>query len=159
MRAALPAAARSGWLGVARAADGPEEIAGVLIAARPDGWPFPRASLRARLVSLARQGPRIATRWAAVAEVLRENHPASPHWYLATIGVEPALWGQGVGGALLTALLAQVDASGLGAYLETDAPDRAGFYRRFGFCEASQLRVHGVAVLAMQRPPRPVRSP
>ena len=36
-------------------------------------------------------------------------HPHHPHWYLATIGVEPHLHGKGFGSRLLTETLKQCD--------------------------------------------------
>jgi ribosomal protein S18 acetylase RimI-like enzyme len=74
------------------------------------------------------------------------------HWYLGTIGVEPALWGRGVGTALLSAWLRLVDADAAPAYLETDAVGNIRFYERAGFEVVEEISVLGVSVWTMRRP-------
>jgi GNAT superfamily N-acetyltransferase len=151
MRAHLPPAERAGTLLGARLA--PEApLAGVLVAAAPGQWPFPPPPVAARLRCALLQGPGVARRWARVAEALREAQPVAQRFYLATLGVEPSLWGRGVGGALLAAWLAQVDARGGRAYLETDAPRNLRFYERAGFRVAREMRILGVPVWGMERP-------
>jgi len=60
-------------------------------------------------------------------------HPKYPHWYLPMIGVEPSRQGNGVGSALLQHSLANCDADGLPAYLESSNPKNISLYERFGF--------------------------
>jgi ribosomal protein S18 acetylase RimI-like enzyme len=60
-------------------------------------------------------------------------HPKHPHWYLPWFGVNAALQGRGIGGQLMEACLAVVDASHLPAYLETPNPRNISFYERHGF--------------------------
>ena len=60
-------------------------------------------------------------------------HPKYPHWYLPWFGVDAALQGNGLGGQLMKACLAVVDASHLPAYLETPNPRTISFYERHGF--------------------------
>ena len=69
----------------------------------------------------------------AALEQMDAAHPTYPHWYLPWLGVDPAMHGQGLGGKLMTACLAVVDAAGLPAYLETPNPRTVSFYRRHGF--------------------------
>jgi ribosomal protein S18 acetylase RimI-like enzyme len=95
----------------------------------------------------------VAKRWSRVARELSRHHPQGPLWYLATLGVEPALWGRGAGQALLRDFVAQVDADGSGAYLETDRRELAGFYERAGFRVEREIDVLGVKVLLMERWP------
>jgi GNAT superfamily N-acetyltransferase len=96
----------------------------------------------------------VARRWGEVARELRRHHPQGPIWYLATIGVEPERWGLGAGRALLADFIAQVDADGAPAYLETDRPDLERYYARMGFEVCDRIEVHGVPVLLMQRSAR-----
>ena len=50
---------------------------------------------------------------------LEELHPSEPHWYLATLGTEPALQHRGLGSALVAGVLEQLRRQALGAYLES----------------------------------------
>ena len=67
-------------------------------------------------------------------------HPDSPHWYLPMIGVEPSRQGSGVGSALLQHSLANCDADGLPAYLESSSPKNIPLYERFGFEQIGVIR-------------------
>ncbi len=68
-----------------------------------------------------------------IGEQVAAFHPQEPHWYLPLIGVDPARQGRGLGSALLKAGLAQVDAAGLPAYLESSNIKNVPLYERFGF--------------------------
>lgn len=70
---------------------------------------------------------------AAVAGQMDDLHPTYPHWYLPWLAVDPARQGEGLGGALLEECLAQLDAGGMPAYLETPNPRTVPFYERHGF--------------------------
>lgn len=85
--------------------------------------------------------------------VLHEVHPKEPHIYLLYLGVrEP---GQGVGGALLTALAAAADRQGLPMYLESSTPASARLYARHGFERRPEI-LHGPGRFTpMWRPANP----
>ena len=68
--------------------------------------------------------------------------------------MEPERWGHGAGQALLRDFVAQVDADGSGAYLETDRRELAAFYERAGFRVEQEIEVYGVPVLLMERRPQ-----
>jgi GNAT superfamily N-acetyltransferase len=68
-----------------------------------------------------------------------------PHDYLFILGVEPEQHGRGLGGALLTALLAD-RTPGLPCYLETFNPLNVPFYERRGFRVAGEGVVPGTAI-------------
>jgi ribosomal protein S18 acetylase RimI-like enzyme len=129
-------------------------LAGVLVATPPYRWPIPGPSMGGFLRLLWGQGFRVARRWGEVARELARHHPQGPLWYLATLGVEPALWGRGAGQALLRDFVAQVDADGSGAYLETDRRELVGFYERAGFRVEQEIEVFGVKVQLMERWPQ-----
>ncbi len=49
------------------------------------------------------------------------------------LGVEPALQGQGIGGALIRPILARADEQRVPCYLETYAEGNVRYYARHGF--------------------------
>ncbi len=154
MRTQLPGARRRGVLWVAHASAAAGGVLGALVAAPPLTFPFPLPDWAAQLRCLWGQGFRVARRWALVAERLQAEHPLDSHWYLATLGVAPSAQGRGLGRALLERWLAQVDADGARAYLETDALRNVGFYERSGFGVTREIRLLGVPVWLMARPGR-----
>jgi ribosomal protein S18 acetylase RimI-like enzyme len=141
--------------GRARALRAGGELAAVLIATAPGAHPLPPAPLPARLRCLFGQGLRVARRWAEVFHELAPLHPPEPHWYLGTLGVDPALQHRGLGRALLADWLTEVDRSASSAYLETDRPENVAFYQRAGFVVLGEITVLSVRVWRMQRPGRP----
>lgn len=68
-----------------------------------------------------------------LARMLALRHPSERHYYLGTIGTEPALQGRGIGSALLDAVLAGCDATRTAAYLESSRQENLGFYESRGF--------------------------
>jgi len=82
---------------------------------------------------LAMLGLRRVTRGVACMQKMQSRHPTEPHFYLNILGVHPQRQGAGVGAALLAAGLERVDASGLGAYLESSNERNLTLYRRHGF--------------------------
>lgn len=67
--------------------------------------------------------------------------PATPHWYLTLIAVDPARRGQGFGSALLAHGLRMCDRDGLPAYLESTNRANLTLYTRFGFELLAELQV------------------
>jgi ribosomal protein S18 acetylase RimI-like enzyme len=149
LRSLLPTAHSHGRVRVQRVGG---ELAGVLIAAPPDAFPLPAASLARRLRSSFGQGLRVARRWADVFEALAPLHPPEPHWYLSTLGVDPREQRRGLGGALLADWLAEVDRDASCAYLETDRPENVAFYERAGFAVLGETQIFSVPVWRMRRP-------
>lgn len=83
-------------------------------------------------------------------------HPAFPHWYLETMGVDPAAQRKGLGGRLLEPVLAIADRDGVDCYLETAKPENTEYYARHGFVvvdPALQLVPDGPCHVAMRRRP------
>jgi GNAT superfamily N-acetyltransferase len=87
-------------------------------------------------------------------------HPADRHWYLETMGVDPAVQRQGLGGRLLKPVLEIADRDRVDCYLETAEPRNAEYYARHGFVvenPALQLVSDGPAHITMRR--RPTAAP
>jgi ribosomal protein S18 acetylase RimI-like enzyme len=89
------------------------------------------------------------------AERLHTQAVTGRHWYLVDLGVEPALQGQGVAGALLQPVLASADRESLPCYLETNNAANLPFYEHYGFTVAglAQAWQNGPHTWAMCREP------
>jgi len=148
MRALLPVAMRHGYVAGARIRD---ELVGCLIATPPLRHPLPPPSLAARIRCRLGQGPYVSGRWAAVFTTLDTTHPRIPHWYVGSVGVSPSAQHTGVGTALLSHLLARIDAERLPTYLETDRQENVGFYERRGFRVEERIELMGVTAWRMWR--------
>jgi ribosomal protein S18 acetylase RimI-like enzyme len=151
LRSLIPVAHAHGGVRALRAGG---ELAAVLIATAPGAHPLPPAPLYVRLRCLFGQGLRVARRWAEVFHELAPLHPAEPHWYLGTLGVDPAQQHRGFGRALLADWLAEVDRGESCAYLETDRPENVAFYERAGFVPLGETSIFSVRVWRMRRPGR-----
>ncbi len=94
-------------------------------------------------------------RLGAFHERRHELDVAPRHWYLLTLGVDPAHQGRGIGGTLLRPVLSRADAEGLPAYLETAKERNVAFYRRYRFAVVSSEEVTGGGprFFTMRRPP------
>jgi GNAT superfamily N-acetyltransferase len=83
-------------------------------------------------------------------------HPADPHWYLETMGVDPAVQRKGLGGRLIQPVLEIADRDQVDCYLETAKAENAEYYARHGFVvenSAMQVVPNGPAHIAMRRRP------
>jgi ribosomal protein S18 acetylase RimI-like enzyme len=97
---------------------------------------------------------RLALRGLFVVEAER---PKIPHWYLATLGTDPAAQHHGVGSTLLASTLERVDEEGMPTYLECSKERNVSFYARFGFKVTKELTAvrGGPRIWLMWREPRP----
>jgi ribosomal protein S18 acetylase RimI-like enzyme len=83
------------------------------------------------------------------------HHPQEPHLYLSVLGTDPSAQGRGIGSALLTPALAQCDADGVPAYLESSKERNVAFYARHGFRVTEELDLpRGPRMWLMWREPR-----
>lgn len=158
---ALVASSRHGVVDLARRDDG--EVIGAAFW-EPPTTPAPWRSLLNQALELpaflAALGPVGTIRAARRQQALAGHRPATPHWYLGEIGVSRSGRGMGVGSALLTWRLAQVDARGDDAYLESSTPQNRRLYARHGFQERAAIRgIPGASPAAMWRPRRFRPSP
>lgn len=134
--------------------DGGESAA---VWAAPDGW---RSSLRDDLAFAgAMLHPRLLLRTPLVGYGLygveRRHPPSPPHWYLATVGTDPAAQGRGLGTAVLAPVLEECDRDGVGAFLESSKERNVDYYARFGFRVTEEVRLpRGPRVWLMWRDPR-----
>lgn len=121
-------------------------LAGVAIWSLPDQPPLrPAALLNPSLLTLlfsplALALPRAAPIFSRF-EALRRRYAPEPHYYLSAVGVLPSAQGRGLASALIRPILAQADARGLTAYLETMTDENVPLYERYGFVVREQLAV------------------
>ena len=108
---------------------------------RPDP-PSAASELAMHLGLLGVFGGRIGTA-RRLARLLAERHPQVAHYYLGTIGTEPAHQRQGIASALLAPVLARCDADRLPAYLESSRAENVGFYEARGFVVVDDVAVAG----------------
>ena len=75
---------------------------------------------------------------------MEDRHPQDPsHWYLFILGTEPAAQGRGMGSALLSHMLARVDADRMPIYLESSNQRNIALYGRHGFEITSEVAIPG----------------
>lgn len=80
-------------------------------------------------------------RGLAVIPVAHPHH--EPHWYLAAVGTRPGMQSQGSALRVLAPVLAEADALGVGAYLESSNVRNVAFYERLGFVTTGIIQIPG----------------
>jgi ribosomal protein S18 acetylase RimI-like enzyme len=143
--------------GLALVAEGPAGPSGVTLwldvdPAAPD--PDDPAVLAERLTGVL--GP-YAPKFFTLDALMTAQHPHdAAHAYLAFAAVDPALHGQGIGSALLSHRLRQLDADGRAAYLEASCARNAVLYERLGFAHLPKTLdlPEGPSLYPMWRTPR-----
>jgi ribosomal protein S18 acetylase RimI-like enzyme len=85
---------------------------------------------------------------------IEKFHPHTPHWYLQTIGTDPAKQGKGYGGRILRSQLAVADAAGMPCYLESSKDTNLPIYQSFGFVVTGEIKIpNGPTLWPMWREP------
>lgn len=124
--------------GVEVACEG-SEIGAAALWDPPNQWQeSPLAQLLQTPTFLRVFGTRTA-RGRAVQELMKRAHPEEPHWYLAVIGSDPNVRGQGYGQVLMRSRLDRVDAEYAPAYLESTKAENIPYYQRFGFSVTGEI--------------------
>jgi ribosomal protein S18 acetylase RimI-like enzyme len=80
--------------------------------------------------------------------------PAEPHWHLGPVGVSVDAQKQGIGSRMLQRFCEMMDANGDICFLETERPEFARLYERFGWVVVDEAKVMGVPGWFMLRQPR-----
>lgn len=121
----------------------------------PQGLPL-GAMLRMLLIAPGAFGLTRVVRALRAGMAVDAAHPATPHYYLAFLGVDPAWQGKGLGGELLAPVLARADGEGVECYLENSSPSNTAFYQRAGFEVVAEVKLPGggPTVQCMTRKPR-----
>jgi GNAT superfamily N-acetyltransferase len=88
--------------------------------------------------------------------LMDEKRPKEPHFYLFLLGTRPPWQSQGIGSALLRAVLDGCDGTATPAYLEASSEGNKRLYLRHGFEVIDELRLRdSPPAWCMWRPPRP----
>lgn len=106
----------------------------------PPGTKSP--GLRVQLVYLSfalrthsfRRGRRLAI-------ALYKMRPREAHYYLGTIGTDPACQRRGLGAALISSVVARLDSTATPAYLEASSEENVRFYTSLGFSLVQKVTV------------------
>jgi ribosomal protein S18 acetylase RimI-like enzyme len=114
-------------------------VAGAACWLPPGRWRVPFPTQLALFPSLLRLARGRAPRFAFLLTLVERQHPKPPHWYLATLGVEPGAQGQGLGSRLMHPVLSRCDAERTPAYLEASTPRNRALYERHGFEVTDEL--------------------
>ena len=127
-----------------------EDGASAALWASPGHWRWSTGEVLHAAPILGMRGP------VALFGLMRveARHPRWPHWYLATLGTEPAMQGRGLGGAVMEPVLRRCDEEGIGAYLESSKERNVPYYRRHGFEVVDEVTLpRGPRVWLMWREP------
>jgi ribosomal protein S18 acetylase RimI-like enzyme len=105
---------------------------------------FPPHGLRRSLLSLPYLfrllwlAPRSMRRFLAFSMTAARQQRGRRVWFLAGLGVDPAMQHVGIGGRLLRPVLERADASGTTCVLNTQNEANLAYYQRFGFEPAGE---------------------
>jgi hypothetical protein len=118
---------------------------------RSYGLDLPRIVIRTPLSSL----PVTFSFFSTLAR-RRQAHVPEPHWYLATLGVDPSHQARGLGTLLLQEGLSRADSQHTRAYLETETEGNVAFYQDFGFRVLEEITIKRIQLpmWLMAREPR-----
>ncbi|MFX1757080.1 GNAT family N-acetyltransferase [Rhodococcus sp. As11] len=121
-------------------------------------WTTPRSTgLEEAFASVADRVTELRGDRARAAELAEQAtaglQPSEPVWFLATVGVDPASQGRGLGRAVLEPGLRAAEEHGAAACLETSSEANVGLYERLGFVVTGvvELPDDGPRVWAMRR--------
>lgn len=105
--------------------------------------------------ALGRVSGRYAETLFGAFELMEEQHPRDPHYYLFFLGTRPEWQRRGIGSALMRPVLGTCDREGVPAYLEATSEDNKRLYLRHGFHVTGELALpDGPSIWPMWRPPR-----
>jgi GNAT superfamily N-acetyltransferase len=141
--------------GVEVACDGPG-IGAAALWDSPNRWQHSRREQLAMMPGFIRVFGLHSGKARSIQEFMKRAHPEEPHWYLAAIGSDPSVRGQGFGQALMRSRLDRCDAEYCPAYLESSKPENVPYYERFGFTVTREMGLPGGGppLWAMWRSPR-----
>lgn len=131
-----------------------EYVESVALWRPPARWRVPRRVIIGNLGSMLLAYRGATGRVVDCLGRMEAHHPRVPHWYLMTIGTDPAAQGRGLGGALISNRLRVCDTDRVPAYLEAATSSHISFYAGFGFEVRGEVTVReGPSFYPMWREP------
>jgi len=109
----------------------------------PHHWRVEFRTIAVNLPGMLKAYGTATTRVIRCLAAMENHHPRPPHWYLATVGTDPAWQGRGLAGRLIRTGLERCDAAGEPAYLEAASESLVGFYGGLGFQLLTEVKVRG----------------
>ena len=109
----------------------------------PGGWHVPFSAYIANGPALLRAFGGGIFRVLGTTDRMEKIHPHTPHWYLQTIGTDPAFQGKGYGGVIMRDRLKAVDEAHMPCYLESSKDTNIPIYKSFGFEVTGEIQVPG----------------
>ena len=106
-------------------------------------WRVPARTQLSLVPSLFQIARERAPRFARLLARVERKHPKTPHWYLASLGVEPPAQRRGLGSRLMHPILSRCDDERTPAYLEASSPRNRALYERHGFVTTEELSLPG----------------
>jgi ribosomal protein S18 acetylase RimI-like enzyme len=125
------------------ASDADGDVVAAALWRPPGAWKTPASAMAANILPLLQVFGWVLPRALSMQGAIEAHHPAAPHWYLQFVGCVPQAHGRGFGGAVIRARLAQCDADGLPAALETATPGNVGIYEALGFRVTGTYQIKG----------------
>jgi ribosomal protein S18 acetylase RimI-like enzyme len=113
-----------------------DDLVGVALWQPPGRFPLSalrKARMTPALLRVVLASPRTFPLFARSGAALERAFPEEPVWYLQALGIHPNAQRRGVGGALLAAGLAIVDADHVACHLHTSDNANVEYYKRWGF--------------------------
>ncbi len=120
----------------------------------PNRWQIERLTIFANLLAMLEAYGSATGRVLRCLSAMEKHHPRQPHWYLGTVGTDPAHQGRGLAGRLIRSGLERCDAGGEPAYLEAAAESLVPFYSAMGFQLLGEVKIpSGPSFYPMWREP------
>ncbi|HET7531367.1 MAG TPA: GNAT family N-acetyltransferase [Mycobacteriales bacterium] len=111
----------------------------------PGSWALPMTEVAREAVPSTKAFGRQLLRALRCQLSIEAKHPDQPaHWYLGYLGVASGHQGQGIGAAMLRAVLDDADRAGVPAYLESSNERNLTLYERHGFRVVESMPLLGV---------------
>jgi len=103
--------------------------------------------LKAKVYKMGREASKRIKPIEEHSTMVHREFAHGDHWYLQTLGVEPAHQGKGYGSLLMEYMLEKIDTTNpLPVFLETSTEINVKFYKRFGFEVVREEIIPGTGV-------------
>jgi ribosomal protein S18 acetylase RimI-like enzyme len=129
-------------------------VVGACGADPPGGASRPPEDFATLLQTANEADPAILGRLQQMMTEMGSHAPSEPHWHLGPVGVHIEAQKQGIGSRMLARFCETLDERGDIAFLETERPEFARLYEKFGWVTVEEAKVLGVTGWFMLRHPQ-----